>query len=136
MVPEQGRVPGRADAGGVVDVLEADRDAVQRAFPVARSDVRLGLAGRRQRWFLQHQQMAVEHAIQLLHARQEQGGQLDGGNLSFPDQCGCLRDGQPVRVGHAATFLCRQSCSGSDAGEAKPIPVGVRPVRRREIFIP
>ena len=43
MVLEQGGMAGRADAGGVVDVLQPDRDAMQRAFPVAACNLGLSL---------------------------------------------------------------------------------------------
>src|SRR5207248_7641608 len=43
-VDEDARMTGSENAAGVVDVLESERDAVQRAAVLARRDLRLGRA--------------------------------------------------------------------------------------------
>jgi len=79
MVLEQGGVAGRADVGGVVDVLQADRDAVQRAFPAPGRNLLLGGFRAGYRLFFQQQQGAVQHRVQAFHPCEERLGQLDGG---------------------------------------------------------
>jgi len=91
-LPEQpggGRVLGRnpsearfraafgRDAGRVVDVLEPDRDAVQRAAIPAGQDLGLGSACRRERLVVQHPDIGVKRPVQSFDAGEIRSGQLD-----------------------------------------------------------
>ena len=70
------RVAGGADAGGAIDVLQPERDTVQRAAIIARHDLALGGARLRPRLVGRRQQKSVDLRVERLDSRQERVGQL------------------------------------------------------------
>ena len=51
------------DAGRVVEVFDADRDAVQGSPPAARGDLSFGLAGRGERLIAEHGDKGVQFGV-------------------------------------------------------------------------
>ena len=70
------RVAGRADPGGAIDVLQPERNAVQRAPIIARHDLALGSPRLLPRPFRRRQQKRVDLRVERLDSRQERVGQL------------------------------------------------------------
>src|SRR3954451_8658752 len=87
---------GRCDTSGLVDVLEADWDAVQWPPVAAGSDLGLGGAGGRARLVSQHTDEAVEPAIEPLDALQAAVEQFNRRQF-----LGC---DQPCRLGNGQVF--------------------------------
>ena len=112
VVLEQPGMPGRADAGGVVDVLVADRDAVERAARQPRHDARLGRACVGHGAFLRRQDEGVQRVVQLLDAVEAGLGQFDRRKLLRRDLPRRFGDGQE-RVHHRTSGM--KMCAGSAA---------------------
>ena len=85
---------GRGDAGGVVDVLQADRHPVQGAAPIAGGDFRLGHFGGCHAFVLQHEDVAVQLMIERRNPLEGGCGEIDWGELAGADESGGLRNGQ------------------------------------------
>ena len=96
MVDQNFRMAGRRHPFGLVDILEADRDAVQRAAAIAAHDLGLGGTGRREGRFSQHPDKAVELAVEALDAREAALGELDRRELALADKRGGLGDRQEI----------------------------------------
>ncbi len=94
------RLAGRRDPLGIDDVLEADRDAMQRALRAARHDRRFGGARLGQRAFLGQVDKDIEPIVERMHAVETGAGQFDRGELPGGDQPRRLSDGRD-RGGHA-----------------------------------
>src|SRR5260370_14344889 len=62
------RVSGRRHTLGLVDILQANRNAVQRSAPMPGHDLGLGRAGRVERRLAEHADKAVELAVEPLDA--------------------------------------------------------------------
>ena len=71
------RMAGRADPGGRIDVLQRERDTVQRAAIAARHDFALGLASLVDCPVGGQQQVCVELRVERLGAPDQRGRQLD-----------------------------------------------------------
>ncbi len=84
----------RADAARLVDVLETNRNAVQRAARTARRDV----AGRGPRLVVQDENIAVQLAVERADAVEISLGQRHGGELASGDRAARLGDGEQSRV--------------------------------------
>ncbi len=83
---EQRTGSGGADAGGVDQILERERNAVQRAAPVAAPNLGFGLACLRQRGLRGHGNECIQSRIQLLDACQALGRQLDRRDRALAEQ--------------------------------------------------
>src|SRR5260370_4403641 len=95
-------MPGGRHALGLVDILEADRDAVQRATVVAAYDLGLGAPSRSEGGLSQRPDKAVELVVETLDARESTLGELDRRQLALAHQRGGLGDRQEVGD-HAVT---------------------------------
>ena len=100
VVFEQLRMRRRADAGGAVDVLVRDRDAVERPTQRARHLPRLRRLGIGQRTLLRHHQEGVELRIEALDAIEMRLRKLDGRELLRGDLLAPLRrwSGSPTSL--------------------------------------
>ena len=87
-------MPGGADAGGRIDVLEPERDAVHRPAIAARHDLALGGAGLVERAIEGRQQISIELRIERLCPADQRRRQLDRRELLFFDQPRRLGDRQ------------------------------------------
>jgi hypothetical protein len=111
------------NAPRVVDVLEREGNAVERAAVLARSDLRLRLPrllpGQVEGGRDEHPRLRVE----LLHSMDERVHQLYGGKLARGDQTGQLGYGEVVEVcGHVGMIpggrILRQAHCSKRAGLA------------------
>src|SRR5665213_252958 len=89
-------VASGGDALGLVDVLEADGDAVQRPAIAAGGDLCLGGACGGACFVRQHADKAVELAVELFDAVEPALGQLDRRQLALFDQRRRLGDGEEI----------------------------------------
>ena len=94
VVLQQLGVRGGTDAGGVVDVLVADRDAVEFAPQRAGHHARFGGLGVGQRAFLGQQQEGVQRVVERLDAGEAGLGELNRRKLLGGDLFGRLGDGR------------------------------------------
>ena len=101
VVLQQLGVRGGTDAGGVVDVLVADRDAVEFAPQRAGHHARFGGLGVGQRAFLGQQQEGVQRIVEHLDAGEAGLGELNRRKLLGGDLFGRLGDGRDS--GHQRT---------------------------------
>ncbi len=90
-------VPGGADAGGGIDVLEAERHPVQRAAVIAGGDLAFGLPRLRHRLVGGDRQIGIELRIDAFGARQRGLRQLDRRQLFAGDQPRHLGDRQVMQ---------------------------------------
>ena len=77
---------GRRDAGGLVDVLEADRDAVQRSAIFAGGDLGLGGTRLMARRIGEHSDEAVQPAVEPRDAVKPAVDQFNRRQFAFLDQ--------------------------------------------------
>ena len=91
------RVAGRADAGGAVDVLQPERNAVQRPAIIAGHDLALGGPRLLPRPLGGRQQKGVELRVERFDARDQRVGQLDRGEPALFDQTRRVGDRQPMQ---------------------------------------
>ena len=91
---------GRADAGGVVDVLQRIGDAVERSAVAARLQFRIGAACIFQGAILGHQNEGVQCAVACGDACQRIARERLGGDGAGPQQAAHLGDGEILRVHH------------------------------------
>ena len=106
-VDEDARVRGREDAPRVVDVLEPEGDAVQRAARRARGDLGLGLPGLLPRQIERARDEGARLAVVLLDALDQRLDQIDGRQLPRRDQAGQLGDREVVEIGcHGVVPSC------------------------------
>jgi hypothetical protein len=91
-------VARRADAGGAVNILEAERNAVQRPAVVPGHDFPLGDARLFPRLLRRRQQKRVEQPIEPLDAREQRFSELDRRQLVPRDQTRHLGDRQPMQL--------------------------------------
>src|SRR5262249_11041551 len=91
------RVAGRRDPGGFVDVLEAERDAVQGAAVFTGVDLALGGAGFDARAVGEDANEAVQFAVELLDARETAVDEFDGREFALLDQLRRFGDRQIIR---------------------------------------
>ena len=106
MVEADPRMAGRADAGGRIDVLEGERDAVQRAAIAARHDLALGLVGLVERPLGGRQQVGVELCIQRLGSPDQRGRQFD-------------RRKPLCSISRAASAIVRKASSSAISGTSR-----------------
>ena len=105
---------GRADAGGVVDVLQRIGDAVERPAVAARLQFRIGAAGIFQRAILGDQDEGVQRAVARGDACQRVARQRLGGDGAGAQQAAHLGDGEVLRVHHLSPR--RNTLDGSASG--------------------
>ncbi len=74
---EQQAGGGGANAGGVDQVLEGERNAVQRPAPVAAPDLGFGLAGLRQGGLCSYGNECIQLRIELFDSGQAGGRKFD-----------------------------------------------------------
>jgi hypothetical protein len=86
VVAVEGRAVGRADPGGVEDVLHPDGDPVQRPQPRTAGDRSLRLARGGARGVGAHRDVGAESRVQALDPHQVRLGQLHGGDFPGADQ--------------------------------------------------
>jgi len=84
------RARSGADAVGLVDVFEADRDAVQRSARAARGDFSSGGAC----GFVQYRDIAVQFAVQRVDPLQIGLSHSDRGEPALGDRAAGLGDGK------------------------------------------
>ena len=101
IVGARARVARRADAGGAVDVLQRERNAVHRAAIVACHDLGFRDACLIQRLVRGDQQIGVELRIDGGDAVEEGAGQRNRRKLSPLDQARGFRDGEEMQIGRA-----------------------------------
>ena len=122
----------RADAGGVVDVLVGDRDAVERAAQRARHLPRLGGLGVGQRALLRHHQERIELRIEAADAVEMRLGELDRRQLLRRNELRRFGDGQDptsasaphrrsarARLRAAAAHSRARSCPGRSSAPGR-----------------
>ena len=102
-VGEHLRAAGGAPAFGTEDVLLGDRNAGQRAG-AAGGDAGIRGGGHFQRFFPVDRDKGVDLGIQALDPVEEQGAQLDAGNIL---RCQRLRQLLECLVDHSITFGTR-----------------------------
>ena len=121
-------MPGRADAGGAVDVLQRDRNAMQWAAVAAGHDFRLRRPGLLQRQFGGHQQIGVQLRIDRLDAVEECPGQLHRRKLPPLEQLGGLGDRHEMQLGGGVGSVVghREVLSGSEIHVARSMPSAPR----------
>src|SRR5208283_1605150 len=90
-------MPGRRNAFGLIDVLQPDRDAVQRPTPAPSHDLGFGRARSRERYVGEHPDKAIELAVEPIDARQAALHQIDGRELAAADQRAGFGDRQKIR---------------------------------------
>src|SRR5262249_29858510 len=88
------RARGGADAAGLVDVLEANRNAVQRSARASRGDFASGGA----RGIVQYRDIAVQFAVERIDPLQIGLAQSDRGEPPLGDRAASLGDGKKRRV--------------------------------------
>jgi hypothetical protein len=104
-VDEDARVPGGEDAARVVDVLEPERDAVQRAAGGASRDRALGRLRLLSRQVERARDERVRLPVVVLDAADERIDQLDGRERARGDQRRELGDRQVVEIaGHESVL--------------------------------
>jgi len=101
------RAGGGADALGLVDVLEADRDAVQRTARAPGRDLGICGARRRQRSVGQHQHIGMQFAVERGDARQIGLGQRERRQGAIGDRAACLGERELCGV-HPLNFSGRR----------------------------
>src|SRR5262244_2220656 len=100
-VDEDARVPGGEDALGVVDVLEGEGDAVERAPRLAPGEIHLGLSRLTARQLEGARDESRGLPVELLYALDQALHELHGRELARRDQASKLADRQVVQVvGH------------------------------------
>jgi len=97
MVDHHLRMPCGRNAFGLIDVLQADRDAVQRPAQTPCDNLGLGRASRRERLVGEDTDERVELAVEPLDARQAALYELDRGELALGDKRTSFGDGQEIR---------------------------------------
>jgi hypothetical protein len=85
MVDHDLGMPGGRHTLGLVDVLQADRDAVQRSAPTPGHDLRLGRSCRGKSGLAEHPDKAVELAVEPLDASETALYEFDRGELALAD---------------------------------------------------
>ena len=87
-------------AGGIEDVLDSDRHAVERAAkaPLARFAVELCGGAARPRTI--DRSPRLDHAVEQIDARKRRVDQLDRRELALADKAGRLRERERVRLWH------------------------------------
>jgi hypothetical protein len=98
-VDEDARVRRGEDAARVVDVLERERDPVQRAAGRIRGDLGLGLAGLLPRQIERARDEGARLAVVLLDALDQGLDQIHGRQLPCRDQAGQLGDREVMKIG-------------------------------------
>jgi hypothetical protein len=88
----------RPDIGGVVKLLDPNRNAVQWPAPSASHDFRFRRCGVYARLIAQYSDEGVQSLIQPLNARKAPVEDFDGRDLSCPEECTDLRDAQVVSL--------------------------------------
>src|SRR5262249_6346033 len=97
------RMPGSEDAGRVVEVLQAERDAVHWAAVAAARDFRLGGARLAERQLGRHGDEGVDARIERFDATEQRLGQLDRRELARRNEPRRLGDGEEMQfVRHCA----------------------------------
>ena len=112
-----GRGAGGGRAGDVVEVLDRDGEAVQRAAVDAAGDLLLGHAGAVVKLVLAVDvDEGVELRLDVLKARDDDAHQLDGGETAALDEARRLGDRQvaKVEVSHIGLAARRISGGGRD----------------------
>jgi hypothetical protein len=97
---ENGRAGGRFDACGVVQVLESDGDAVERAAVDAGPELFLCVRSVGKGPLGRHQDEGVQPGIEPRNPVEAGAGELGGGEFAALDGAGGLGDGQAGWVGH------------------------------------
>ena len=113
-------VAGGADAGGRIDVLKPERDAVHRPAIAAGHDLALGGAGLVERALEGRQQIGVELRIERFGPADQRRRQLDRRKLLLLDPPRRLGDGHESQV-RSMAMSCRRARSellGKRAGRA------------------
>ena len=90
---------GRADAFGVVDVLQAERNAVHRAAIAPGGDFRLRRFGGRQCVIARHQQKRIQLRVQRLDPPKQRFRQLDRRQILGLDRGGHFGNGHEMKIG-------------------------------------
>ena len=94
---------GRADPGGVVQVLDRDRYAEERRKVAALDEAGLGLPGRGAGLIRRHGEERVELGIQRIDASEDVVDELRGADVAAADHRGLLeRGGERELVGHGS----------------------------------
>ena len=93
------RMARRQDAGRVVDILEGERNAVQRPAQIAVHDLGLGGAGSRHGDVRRARDEGIQLRVERLGARQQALGVLDRRQLADRDQVGGLGQRQIMQLG-------------------------------------
>ena len=114
-VGKERRAVGGGDPSGGVEVLDRDRDAVQRPAMVARHDRRLGRARRLARAVRGHPDVGVEARLEPLDPAQHHLGQLDRRELAGGEARRQLGDrGVGQRLSHqGASSSVIWTCAGA-----------------------
>jgi hypothetical protein len=94
VIEQEARMRGRAQAGGVVDVLQAIGNAVQRTAPPAAGDLALGAPGSGAGTLGGNLDKGVELRLERRSARQSRFGQRDRRQLAGGDLAAGLRKGR------------------------------------------
>jgi hypothetical protein len=123
MVFEDARMRGRADALGRVDVLEPDRDAVERPFAPAGGDLGLGLPRVLAGAIRGDEEEARKLSVEGLDAAKAELGELDRRQRLGLDQPRRLGDGGHVGEARAGVHGCgalKISAGSADIGRSVP----------------
>jgi hypothetical protein len=92
------RMARRQDAGRVVDILDGERNAVQRPAQIALHDLGLGRSGSRHGDVRRARYEGIQLRLERLGAREQALGVLDRRQLADRDQVGGL-DQRQVQLG-------------------------------------
>ena len=109
VVAEQRRMPGRGNAGGVVDVFQRERNAVQRTAITAGGNVVGGLARSGAREVCGHGDECIQLRVEVGDAFEQRFRIFKRREFVRGNQRGRFSDGEEVQVGCHAHDYCTQS---------------------------
>ena len=127
VVGAQVRMAGRQNALGLVDVLQPDRNAMQRAAIEALAHLHVGLPGCACAPIGREGDVARDLVIDGCDAREESLGECRRGDLAARQQAAGLGDAERRQLGRGCAYSSARNTCGGSAAQAQW--VGMRSIR-------